>query len=163
MRLMSLMVRRIRDRDGAARRRGGLYSDRDARRYHDHWPRHGARGSSRFEFAERFKSEDRKIRLKSFEAALDLYYLDNGSYPASNEGLKALVQRPASAATWNGPYLRARSVPTIPGITPMSTGFQGTIAPTKSPPTEGWGRRHTAHDQKRDAVKRRWTARRDSR
>jgi len=55
-----------------------------------------------------------KIQIESFEAALDLYYLDNGSYPASNEGLKALVQRPASAAAWNGPYLKAGAVPEDP-------------------------------------------------
>jgi general secretion pathway protein G len=55
-----------------------------------------------------------KIQIESFEAALDLYYLDNGSYPASNEGLKALVQKPISAASWNGPYLRTRAVPDDP-------------------------------------------------
>lgn len=55
-----------------------------------------------------------RIQIESFEAALDLYYLDNGSYPASNEGLKALVQRPASAAAWNGPYLRTGAVPDDP-------------------------------------------------
>jgi general secretion pathway protein G len=55
-----------------------------------------------------------KIQIESFEAALDLYYLDNGAYPASNEGLKALVQRPGSAAAWNGPYLRTGSVPDDP-------------------------------------------------
>jgi general secretion pathway protein G len=55
-----------------------------------------------------------KIQIESFEAALDLYYLDNGSYPASNEGLKALVQRPASAAAWNGPYLRTGLLPDDP-------------------------------------------------
>ncbi len=55
-----------------------------------------------------------KIQIESFEAALDLYYLDNGSYPASNEGLKALVQRPGSAAAWNGPYLRTGLVPDDP-------------------------------------------------
>jgi general secretion pathway protein G len=55
-----------------------------------------------------------KIQMESFESALDLYYLDNGSYPASNEGLKALVQRPASAAAWNGPYLKASAVPDDP-------------------------------------------------
>ena len=60
------------------------------------------------------KMKAAKIQIQSFEAALDLYYLDNGSYPASNEGLKALVQRPASAAAWNGPYLRTGAVPDDP-------------------------------------------------
>ena len=55
-----------------------------------------------------------KIQIESFQAALDLYYLDNGSYPATNEGLKALVQKPASAGAWNGPYLRTGAVPDDP-------------------------------------------------
>lgn len=55
-----------------------------------------------------------KIQIESFSAALDLYYLDNGRYPASNEGLTALVQRPASASAWNGPYLRTGAVPLDP-------------------------------------------------
>jgi general secretion pathway protein G len=55
-----------------------------------------------------------KIQIESFSAALDLYYLDNGAYPASNEGLTALVQRPSSALAWNGPYLKTGSVPMDP-------------------------------------------------
>ena len=55
-----------------------------------------------------------KIQMLSFSAALDLYFLDNGSYPAANEGLVALVKRPASAPAWNGPYLKTGSVPDDP-------------------------------------------------
>ena len=55
-----------------------------------------------------------KIQIESFSAALDLFYLDNGRYPASNEGLAALVQKPPSASVWNGPYLRTGSVPMDP-------------------------------------------------
>ena len=55
-----------------------------------------------------------RIQIESFSAALDLFYLDNGRYPASNEGLTALVQRPASANSWNGPYLRTATVPLDP-------------------------------------------------
>ena len=55
-----------------------------------------------------------KIQIESFAAALDLYYLDNGAYPATNEGLTALVQRPSTAPAWNGPYLRTGSVPDDP-------------------------------------------------
>jgi general secretion pathway protein G len=55
-----------------------------------------------------------KIQIESFSAALDLFYLDNSRYPGSNEGLAALVQKPASASVWNGPYLRTGSVPMDP-------------------------------------------------
>jgi general secretion pathway protein G len=37
--------------------------------------------------------------------ALKLYELDNGNFPSSEEGLNALLNRPASAGNWNGPYL----------------------------------------------------------
>ena len=55
-----------------------------------------------------------KIQIESFSAALDLFYLDNGRYPSSSEGLAALVQRPAVASAWNGPYLKTATVPTDP-------------------------------------------------
>src|ERR1700686_1934909 len=55
-----------------------------------------------------------KIQIESFSAALDLYYLDNGRYPAASEGLTALVQRPATARSWNGPYLKTGAVPADP-------------------------------------------------
>jgi len=41
--------------------------------------------------------------------ALDLYELDNGTYPTTEQGLNALMTKPASAPTpvnWNGPYLK---------------------------------------------------------
>lgn len=38
--------------------------------------------------------------------ALDLYELDNGKYPATEEGLTALISEPASAVKWKGPYLK---------------------------------------------------------
>jgi general secretion pathway protein G len=50
-------------------------------------------------------------------AALDLYELDNGQYPTTDQGLKALVQKPTSNPVpnnWNGPYLKKRQVPTDP-------------------------------------------------
>ena len=42
--------------------------------------------------------------------ALDLYELDNGAYPVTDEGLDALTIKPASAPNWNGPYIEHRPV-----------------------------------------------------
>ncbi|MDD4938746.1 MAG: type II secretion system major pseudopilin GspG [Candidatus Omnitrophica bacterium] len=42
--------------------------------------------------------------------ALKLYELDNGSFPSSQEGLAALMNRPGSANNWNGPYLEKKPV-----------------------------------------------------
>lgn len=42
--------------------------------------------------------------------ALKLYELDNGSFPATEEGLEALLNKPASALNWNGPYLEKKPI-----------------------------------------------------
>jgi general secretion pathway protein G len=55
-----------------------------------------------------------RIQVESFSGALDLFYLDNGRYPTTSEGLTALAQRPGSIETWNGPYLRGGTVPSDP-------------------------------------------------
>jgi len=60
------------------------------------------------------KSKAAQIQIASFAAALDLYFLDAGQFPATSEGLNALVQRPSSRLTWNGPYLKGNAVPNDP-------------------------------------------------
>ena len=60
------------------------------------------------------KAKAAKIQIESFSSALDLYFLDNGRYPNSSEGLGALVQRPGSTMSWNGPYLKGAVVPNDP-------------------------------------------------
>ncbi len=37
-----------------------------------------------------------RLQIKEIEAALDLYRLDNGFYPTTEQGLKALVERPTT-------------------------------------------------------------------
>lgn len=59
------------------------------------------------------KAKAAKIQIESLSGALDLYYLDLGRYPNSNEGLTALT-RSNNAAGWNGPYLRGGVVPNDP-------------------------------------------------
>ena len=55
-----------------------------------------------------------RIQIDSFASALDLYYLDNGRYPSSSEGMTALMRKPANASAWNGPYLKGNGVPNDP-------------------------------------------------
>jgi general secretion pathway protein G len=59
------------------------------------------------------KAKAAKIQIESFSSALDLYFLDLGRYPTSNEGLGALTQS-NNAQGWNGPYLRGGVVPSDP-------------------------------------------------
>jgi general secretion pathway protein G len=70
-----------------------------------------------------------KIQIESLSAALDLYFLDNGTYPSSDEGLGALVRRPSSARSWNGPYLRTGSVPDDPWGHPYAYKAPGETGP----------------------------------
>lgn len=49
--------------------------------------------------------------------ALDLYELDNGRYPTTEQGLRALISKPSSSpapSNWNGPYLKKRKLPVDP-------------------------------------------------
>ena len=54
------------------------------------------------------------LQIQALSSALDLYYLDAGRYPSTSEGLTALVRRPSSGQTWNGPYLKGGAVPADP-------------------------------------------------
>ena len=55
-----------------------------------------------------------RIDIHSIESALDLYRLDVGRYPTTEEGLRALVEKPATAARWGGPYVKQITVPADP-------------------------------------------------
>ncbi len=47
--------------------------------------------------------------------ALDMYELDNGAYPTTEEGLDALVKAPANAKHWReGGYLEKGTIPKDP-------------------------------------------------
>ena len=52
--------------------------------------------------------------IERIGSVLDLYKLDVGSYPTTDEGLTALVSKPSGVEVWNGPYLKADAVPVDP-------------------------------------------------
>jgi general secretion pathway protein G len=59
-----------------------------------------------------------KAQIAQFMGALDLFYLDNGFYPTTEQGLKALVEKPTagpSADKWGQrKYLDSESIPLDP-------------------------------------------------
>jgi general secretion pathway protein G len=55
-----------------------------------------------------------RLQIASFGNSLDLFALDVGRYPTTQEGLAALVRRPPGADVWNGPYIRGNIIPTDP-------------------------------------------------
>lgn len=66
-------------------------------------------------FAQIGKSEIKVARaqIDALEKSLDQFRLDTGHYPSMEEGLLALVTRPANEAKWDGPYLK-KNVPLDP-------------------------------------------------
>src|SRR5512147_1321328 len=54
-----------------------------------------------------------KVQIDALEKALDQYRLDTRKYPTTEQGLQALVARPANEPDWNGPYLK-KTVPPDP-------------------------------------------------
>lgn len=52
----------------------------------------------------RAKGETARIQVKNIAQAVELYYLDLGAYPTTQQGLQALVQ--PSGPAWRGPYVR---------------------------------------------------------
>ncbi len=62
-------------------------------------------------------SSKQKIAVQSIqriEGILDIYRLDVGSYPTTEQGLDALIRQPPSVANWNGPYVKGNDVPLDP-------------------------------------------------
>lgn len=59
-----------------------------------------------------------RLQIESLETALQLYKLDNGNYPTTEQGLQALVEPPAAgipAKNWRqGGYLEKGKVPKDP-------------------------------------------------
>ncbi len=52
------------------------------------------------------RSDAAAIQIERLGGILDLYRLDMGRYPATDEGLQALVEAPVESERWNGPYLK---------------------------------------------------------
>lgn len=69
-------------------------------------------------FSQLGKSEAKaaQAQIASLGKALDLYRLELGHYPSTEQGLAALHAAPANEAKWQGPYLQ------------------------KAPPPDPWGR-----------------------
>lgn len=55
-----------------------------------------------------------KVQIEDLAQTLDMYKLDVGSYPTSEQGLDALIESPDGAQRWNGPYLRKSKIPLDP-------------------------------------------------
>jgi general secretion pathway protein G len=66
-------------------------------------------------FSQIGKSEIKATRaqIDGLGKAIDQFRLDVGRYPNTEEGLQALITRPANLTKWDGPYL-SKNVPLDP-------------------------------------------------
>lgn len=67
---------------------------------------------------EEARQTQAKIQIQALENALNMYRLDNGEYPSTEQGLKALVEKPSIGnipRSWReGGYLEKSTVPRDP-------------------------------------------------
>lgn len=66
-------------------------------------------------FAQVGKSETKvaQTQISSLEKSFDIYRLDTGHFPPTEQGLDALVTPPQNEPKWSGPYLK-KAVPLDP-------------------------------------------------
>ena len=58
-----------------------------------------------------------KADIQVMSGMLSTYEVDNGKYPSSDQGLAALIQRPAGTPepkNWKGPYIKTAEIPKDP-------------------------------------------------
>ena len=83
------------------------------------------------------RTDDAKIaaaraQISNFALALDAYQLDSGRYPTTEQGLKALVEKPTTPPVpdnWRGPYLSKKELPLDPWKNPYGYVCPGTHNP----------------------------------
>jgi general secretion pathway protein G len=49
--------------------------------------------------------------IERLGSILEMYKLDVGSFPTTEQGLQALLSRPATSIRWNGPYVKGDNIP----------------------------------------------------
>jgi len=53
--------------------------------------------------------------IRTLQLAMDMYRMHNAAYPSNDQGLKALVEKPADARKWQkGGYLGGKNIPKDP-------------------------------------------------
>jgi general secretion pathway protein G len=93
---------------------------------------------------EEAKKTKARLQIENLEGALKLYKLDTGTYPTTEQGLEALVQKPSTGAVpknWReGGYLEKMKVPEDPWGRPyvyMSPGIKNRDFDLKSLGADG--------------------------
>ncbi len=75
-----------------------------------------------------------KIQIEAVKNALNAYYLDNATFPTTEQGLRALLEKPSIPPVpenWDGPYLEDKKVPVDPWNTQLRYQVPGVHNPDK--------------------------------
>ena len=54
-----------------------------------------------------------RVEVSQLEGQIDIFEIDTGRYPTTQEGLSALVEEPSDVTDWHGPYIK-RGLPKDP-------------------------------------------------
>lgn len=74
------------------------------------------------------KTDTAQLQIEEFGASLDLFHLEVGRYPTTEEGLQGLAEEPTGVANWHGPYVKKKNIPPDPWGNPyhyISPGQNG--------------------------------------
>ncbi len=74
----------------------------------------GIVGGNFIQRGEKAKRDAARIEIGQIGQTLDLFKLEVGRYPTSQEGLQALIAQPSGVNNWNGPYWKKSTVPKDP-------------------------------------------------
>jgi general secretion pathway protein G len=65
-------------------------------------------------YLRKAKQQTAKVQVEALSSAVEEFHLDLGRYPTTEEAMSALVQAPAEAGSWDGPYIKKRESLTDP-------------------------------------------------
>ena len=74
--------------------------------------------------ADEAKKVAARQQINQISQTLGMYKLDTGTFPTTEQGLRALREKPGNINQWNGPYLQME-LPTDPWGKPYAYKFPG--------------------------------------
>ena len=60
------------------------------------------------------RTKTARVQVQTLSTVVEAFAADVGRYPTNDEGLDALVKKPAGLASWHGPYLNSETIPLDP-------------------------------------------------
>ncbi len=71
------------------------------------------------------RTKTAELQIENLTTSLELFKLDTGRYPKTQDGLAALVSKTGNHRNWNGPYLKGAKLPSDPWGNPYRYRYPG--------------------------------------